>query len=109
MTKYKTICAKCELFLCKFCVKECYNYEINQMNSEPLTAPTQSNNKMIIDHLLKKIEQLKEENTELKHKLNFYENTYLSLPGSFITFLYKRFYFYALLWYIYSLVCLNAV
>ena len=60
--------------MCKLCVKECYNHEISQINSEPLTALVQSNDKKIIDQLLKGIEQLENENIELKEKLDFYEN-----------------------------------
>ena len=44
------------------------------MNNEPLATSLQSNDKNIIDQLLKRIEQLDKENTELKKKLDFYEN-----------------------------------
>ena len=37
-TKYRTICIKCELSLYKLCAKECYSYEISQINSEPLAV-----------------------------------------------------------------------
>ena len=60
--------------MCKLCVKECYNHEISQINSEPLAAPVRSNDKNIIDRLLKRIEQLEKDNSELKQKLEFYEN-----------------------------------
>ena len=53
ITRYRTTCIKCELSLCKLCAEEYYNHKISQMNNEPLAAPSQSNDRKIIDQLLK--------------------------------------------------------
>ena len=62
------------IIYCKLCVKEYYNHEISQINSELLATPIQSNDEKIINQLLKSIEHLGKENSELKEKLDFYES-----------------------------------
>ena len=62
------------IIYCKLCVKECYNHEISQINSELLATPIQSNDKKIINQLLKRIEHLGKENSDLKEKLDFYKS-----------------------------------
>ena len=53
ITRCRSTGIKCELSPCKLCVEECYDHNISQMNNEPLADPSQSNDRKIIDQLLK--------------------------------------------------------